>query len=412
MLEMTGRNDFSGRFDFFKWEAPIYQNPVELLTAAESFGLTGKTVKGVFTIGYAHDVGGTDSGLLQGRLWQAGVDGKGTWENRDNDLNNVRLPCRADLFEPVQIVFTDGTTLEVLPMDRGCGRITRNGVPAGLTCGINRSNLNAEGLLGEELIGRKFKGLSVRVCRETETFYGREFNRSEKPPERVHTKYQYRLEFSDAYSLELVVGERFGGYRLQLIAYDVVVQLPYGRIRAAKTEVEQITMIPGYITGGTMRIMPAKWKEDHHEQPKDLQGDLTLFIDDDQCWELLATVLVHYFDPTVQIPDADGSEAFDRYGINRYSFDTVKQMLVQVRKIARLLVEDYDAPELEQIKARYSVYSFDSKALGSHLSKEEQAALIKRNIHIAVAFYERFADRIESIMAHCPDCDIMVFSGP
>ncbi len=412
MLAMTGRNDFNGRFDFFKWAAPICENPVELLTAAETFHFKGKIVKDIFAIGYAHDVGGTDSGLPQGRLWQAGVDRKNTQGNADKGLDGVRLPCQADLFEPIQIVFTDGTTLELLPMGSGCGRISRNGVPAGLTCGINRSNLNTRELLGEELIGRECKGLSVQVCKESETFYDLEYGLNEKPPQRMRTKYRYQLKFSDGYSLELAVGERFGGYRLRLCVYNALVQMPYSRIRAAKTKVEQIAMIPGSITGGSMRIVPAKWKAGRHEQPNVLHGDWTLFIDDEECWDFLGTLLAQYYDRSVQIPDIYGCEAFDRYGINYYRFDTMDQMLVQIRRIAKLLAEDYDAPELEQIKGRYSVYSFDSSALRVRLSKEEQAALIKRNIHIAIDFYERFAERMESIMAHCPDCDIMVFSGP
>jgi hypothetical protein len=87
-------------------------------------------------------------------------------------------------------------------------------------------------------------------------------------------------------------------------------------------------------------------------------------------------------------------------------------MLADIKMISGLLEQDFDAPELEEIKANYHAYTFGARDLDEPLTDEQKTEWIKNHKHIAIDFYERFVERMETIMRESKGCDTIVFSGP
>lgn len=51
MFNYGGDNKFHGRFDFYEWSAPYYENPKEVFLALNKLGLKDKTLVSINTIG-------------------------------------------------------------------------------------------------------------------------------------------------------------------------------------------------------------------------------------------------------------------------------------------------------------------------------------------------------------------------
>lgn len=50
--------------------------------------------------------------------------------------------------------------------------------------------------------------------------------------------------------------------------------------------------------------------------------------------------------------------------------------------------------------------------MNERLTDDQKAEWIKNHKHIAIDFYERFVERMETIMRESKGCDTIVFSGP
>ena len=53
MLSMPGKNNFGSRFNPYRWSAPVYENPDELIEAIQSARFLSKRLKSVRVIGEA-----------------------------------------------------------------------------------------------------------------------------------------------------------------------------------------------------------------------------------------------------------------------------------------------------------------------------------------------------------------------
>lgn len=72
---------------------------------------------------------------------------------------------------------------------------------------------------------------------------------------------------------------------------------------------------------------------------------------------------------------------------------------------------DFDNPMLGEIKKNFSPYTFSPETSGK-LSEKKKNELYQKNIDLAIDFYIRFADRIESMLVEQPDCNVISFAGP
>ena len=58
-----------------------------------------------------------------------------------------------------------------------------------------------------------------------------------------------------------------------------------------------------------------------------------------------------------------------------------------------------------------SVSGFSPETSGK-LSEKKKNELYRENVDLAIDFYTRFANRIESMLIEQPDCDLISFAGP
>lgn len=136
MFTFGGCNNFNGRFDFFEWSAPYYETPKEVFAALNELGLKGKRIVAINTIGSCKDIGKSNSTNLYQTIRNAGIElGENWWEYPN--INEVLLPWNIILCEPIQFVFDDGETLEILPIGDGGARVAKNSIPIGMTDGMN-----------------------------------------------------------------------------------------------------------------------------------------------------------------------------------------------------------------------------------------------------------------------------------
>lgn len=413
MIKMRGKNDFCDRFDFFKWSAPIYENPKEAVLAFEKLNLRGKVLQSVSAIGFAEDICKTSNRLQYGRLLQAGMDLEKIYRCGYEHMDKILLPCEAELSEPFQLVFTDGTTLEILPMERGAVRFAVNSIPAGLTTGVNRSNLDAQALFGKELVGKEFEEMTMDIHKDSTTYLSAYIAQKYEPREEIRTKYHYRLEFSEGMNLHITAESYNNGYRIKLRSFNREIEIPYARVTDAKIETDQIVITPGHASGGSMWITPVcSIEREDGDCPEKRYANWAISMDDDICYEFLGKLLYRYFDRSQQKREEYDDQGFDWYGSNRYTYETIQKMLADIKMISGLLEQDFDAPELEEIKANYHAYTFGARDLDEPLTDEQKTEWIKNHKHIAIDFYERFVERMETIMRESKGCDTIVFSGP
>ena len=86
MQHFIGNNNFEKCFDFYKWSAPFFDTPKDVVRYVDSLGLSGKILKRINVIGCGYDVGRTNNGLLYRKLKEAGLEP----EYDENDINWYR----------------------------------------------------------------------------------------------------------------------------------------------------------------------------------------------------------------------------------------------------------------------------------------------------------------------------------
>ena len=133
-------------------------------------------------------------------------------------------------------------------------------------------------------------------------------------------------------------------------------------------------------------------------------------VDDSYIGEFLIEFLYKYFDQSIQDNDHD-RVGFDWYGGNLYSRESMQNIVEEIRETAILLRTDFDNPKLAEIKKHFSPYTFSPETSGK-ISEKKKNEVYRKNVDLAIDFYTRFADRIDSMLAEQPDCDVISFAGP
>ena len=407
MFEFGGHNNFKGRFDFFEWSAPYYENPKEVFTALNELNLKGKRLAAIHAIGSCRDIGRTNGIGLYQTIRNAGIEpGDNWWENYPH-MDEVLIPWNIVLCEPIQFVFDDGSTLEILPFDDGGARIGVNTIPAGMIDGLNDGEINASKFF-EELIGRKLNNIELRI-RKNEELHINEFSlKRDSPYTETQTEYVVRFEFEYPYKLEII--------RSWESWYEVCAQgnwdqerVPHKRKKEVCIEHSGPWITNGRDGGGTFWIIGISRKVERQSDIPNLDC-FGMSIDDTVVGEYLTEFLYKYFDPSVQEREEYDESGFDWYGVNLYTFDTMREMLDDIYRVMKMIQEDYDNPELLAIKSHWSVYQYTKKRR-DELSDEELNELRKNVIPEVLIFYERFCARMEK-MLEVPGNDTMSFAGP
>ena len=417
MQHFIGNNDFEKCFDFYKWSAPFFDTPKDVVRYVDSLGLSGKILKRINVIGCGYDPGRTNNGLLYRKLKEAGFEP----QYDENDINwyrwyenypnkdKILVPWSVRLCEPIQFVFEDNTTFEILPTESGGARIGVNSIPADISDGLNRSDFNGD-IFFEEILGRKFEFFSMRVIETGKHYIDTYSLDSEKPY--IETRHEYLFRISFGYPYKMTFVQTFGSwYRAELAGSGHDVNVPYSRVLASKIvhADDQIMIINGRDTGGTFRILPISLERNSDEKEWLIDG-YGISIDEGDVEEFLTEFLYRFFDPKIQERDEYDSRSFDWYGGNLFTFDALKTMLEEIRVACWLLENDYDNSVLSEVKSHFSWHYYTEKHK-SDLTENELNELRKNRVPAAVDFYNRFCTRMENMMM-LPGKNAISFAGP
>lgn len=411
MKPVKGKDKFQGVFDFFEWSAPYYMNPKDVIRALDAIDYKGKRLKSINLIGIADNIGNTNNGLLYRKITEAGIELEDNWWETYPNIDKVMVPWEIEACEPVQLVFDDGTTLEFLPIGHGGARIGVNTIPAGMTEGLNHSNFDANCFFAEA-IGKELRSIEMRVEKKTKQYISSYSLEREKPYEELRSEYRFCLDFEYPIKMELVQTWE-SWYKIKMFGSGWDYQIAYSRVRESTKQTDQICIVNGRDGGGTFWIVPICSKDSKDAQ-QFFVDNYGMSIDDYYVSDYLGTFLYKYFDPSIQKDSGDYSEdgkrAFDWYGGNLYSFDSMRSMLKDVEVVISLLENDYDNPLIADVKSRLPWYPYTNKTK-DELSEAEINELRKKSVPNAIDFYKRFIKRMEAMML-IPGRDIMSFAGP
>ena len=393
------------RFDRHRWEATLYEGKVEVLRVLRK--LEDKTIKSIRLIGAAYGV--------------CRIPYPETPFTEMGPVHSDQLgPCVFEFTEPVGINFTDGTTVELLPVDSERCYVGFNSIPAEIEDGTNNRNCDVN-ILCSKLSQMTIHHVSCyhRIIEQVDENYS---SRTTDAVKYVFDGSQYMGE-SYGFSIE-VSGERFQfamtrsnhfyqyGNRIAGVSKELFDE-------AFKHYTCQIPIIDGHDSGSFFSINPIKIDKSKSNSAINEKREEEIAIEEDDVIDFLGILLNKYFNKELSVkvrevddPYTDAGAEFEHYAThNVYSYDDIKKMLAEIRKIVFLLETDYDNLELEPYKKSFSAYKF-SNDYEWNSTREEKEKIIHDNIHVAIDFYNRFVCRMEQMMEASPDYEMISFMGP
>ena len=408
MFNYGGNNNFGERFDFFEWSAPYYETPHEVFETLNALQLGGRKLSAINVIG-AYRRLGENNYFMYEKVRNAGIDLGDTLLKDYEHLNNIRVDWKAVACEPIQLVFDDGLTLEILPTEDGGARIATNSIPAGLVDGLNDSTFDSN-IFFKEFIGKKIRYFEIKVVKKEEEYINEYSLKNGNSYTNIRHNYSIGFNFEDMFRLELEQSWES--------IYDIIAEgpssrkyVPYSRVLECKKEVQQTEIVPGRDGGGTFWIIGYD-QDEKEELPVPRLDCFGISIDQMDIDDYLYFFLQKYFDSQVQDEDEYyyGERTFDEYGGNLYTFDTMHLMLDDIRMVIEIIQNDFNNPYLEQIKDEWPIYMHTDKHR-NELSQSEINDLLLIHRPIAIDFYERFCKRMED-MLKIPGRNMMSFAGP
>ncbi len=137
---------------------------------------------------------------------------------------------------------------------------------------------------------------------------------------------------------------------------------------------------------------------------------------DVQCF--LHRFLNEFFDPNLKFnierqdvaAGLDKNE-FDWYGESFYTYDGMRNICSKLLKIADLLENNYDNPELEGIKSDFELWRMVPEDDPDYNLKGNPADAIERHKDVVIDFYRRFVNQISNMMEQHSNTSIIGVFG-
>lgn len=154
----------SSYFDRDLWKAPILTDTQQVRELINTFNLVGKKVKAFYTIGCGYDLQGKED--IINRVWNPLKEMGYTEEQikkiiTKNQISpNLQCGRYVELFEPFMIEFEGGDTLELLFMECGKIRISKNEIPIGIDCEVQEPTFDPNRLFST-IIGKTIEKIDV-----------------------------------------------------------------------------------------------------------------------------------------------------------------------------------------------------------------------------------------------------------
>ncbi len=393
------------RFNRHRWEAALYEGKIEILRALRK--VEHKTINSIRLIGSAYK-----GGIIPYP--------ETPFVDMEPLHSDQLVPCIFEFTEPLIIIFTDGTSMEILPADLEHFYIGFNSIPEEIEDGTNNKNCDVDILCSK---------LSQMTIHHVECYHRIiemvDENYSDKSTDAVKYVFDASQCMGESYGFSIeVIGNTFQfamtrsnhfyqyGNRIAGISKELFDE-------AFKHYICQIPIIDGHDSSSYFWIMPIKITKDMPDNVIYEKHKEEISIEEDDVSDFLGILLDKYFNRelTVKVRKAEAPYEEPRGEFecylehNVYSYDDIKKMLAEIRKIVFLLETDYDNLELAPYKKKFSVYKF-SDDFDWNSTQEEKDKIIHDNIHIAIDFYNRFVFRMEQMLESSPDYEMISFMGP
>ena len=388
-------------FDFHKWQFKMGRTAKEINSILDEYGVKNKKIVKVSAIGIAEN-------LEEWRYrreavlaaYNSGVP-RDTIINGDYPyMDNILLPCRVRICEPFILIFDDGTTLELMPVDGDSLMIGYNSIPAELTDGVNERNFDPNALF-YRIFCNKISDISIQTRITTSESGTYEFVN-----ERSNKTFQFRLSGQWGF----MIRQSWDGW------FDVILTdqnyaadlgneaatITYGELKKAAFNNDQIVIVAGHDSSSYFWIMPVKLNDDVSLRLPDRVDefrDEEISIEEDDVNTYLYYFLNKYFDENISYDGyrdeycGNGLEWNLEY--NLYAVDAIRDMLSEIERVSKLLAEKNDSKELDAFKStpRYKFVADD--------------------IAKAVSFYDRFIFRMNTMIENWPEgYEYVSFMGP
>ncbi|MBO4954013.1 MAG: hypothetical protein J6D04_02565 [Clostridia bacterium] len=394
------------RYDWHNW-APTTCNTVkEIKVFLQENKIYGKVIQSITCVGIGANLR-QENLRCQARtvLAREGI----SYELIDSGkvpLGKAILPFEISVCEPVIIAFEDNTTLEMQMLDSGIINLSVNQLSPYTEDGTNFSNVDADRLFS------KLKGASIRNVSVI------------KKNRHPHLEMYYqKVEFE-------LFGD--GGFYLAKYyncwnwfgLYESVTHTDFGRapekvtcdtLRKATKNRTQIVIVEGHDGGSCFWISPIRAVGKGRKIQIEKCGAEEISIEEDDVGSMLYYFLEQIYDSDLQKPFRNPSDCgldFEwNLEHNVFTYKSIQTMIENIREHTRLLQTDYDNPILDELKEGFYPWQFDSGCLYCKGTPQGEE-VIRKNVHVAVEFYERFCDRMESMMKHAHRYNLISFMGP
>lgn len=384
MLSMPGKNNFGSRFNPYRWSAPVYENPDELIEAIQSARFLSKRLKSVRVIGEARPCFKTK---------RAG----------SAPLDETRVNC-FEAREPFIFDFEDGSSLEFWPQGRDYVRMACSSIPNRIENGLSFNTPTFQeffiSVLGENWQGYELKDFEVvRIKHKavvTSLIKG-------KIKEDIGDEIFYRFKFGNDCCFEFRPQERENKYDIFFShGYsDFVAPSELKSLAPTITLPKHICWSTGPFCDSVDISLYTPFVKNEQKLPRTLkryvETQVGFSVSEDFVPGCLFESWCNHYDS-----DCNNGESFDCYGLSLFTLEQMSKVCEEIKDyIGKLKHASIPLEEQSEI-LRWS----------ENYSSSPTEAEIKEANSLLVDFFEQYCELTEGIMSLCPDCEYISIMGP
>ena len=401
------------RFNPYEWDAKTYDNPKDIYSALDKFGIYGKKIKSIAVIGHADAVGEHE---VYKALQKCGIRQSQMKHYKDD----VLVPCSVTISEPVIFTFEDNSTFEFQLMYGTRIKMSVNRLSSEILNGVNNSNIDLANLF------TKLKGCRIEklyISQDTKEVYWGDADSFE----RDYSTISFILRCDDEPAVEFK-----GSYGN--IGCELSLKNAYGQFDETITFKEyneyfkdeyNAEILCGHNTSSYFWIRPVK---SYTTEPYDCRceyEECEMAIEESNVEAFLYYFLDKYYDASLPFhKKREYGERFEWYlEDNLFTYPALRKMLDEIKKTSHLLACDYDNPALDMVKKHISIFDLGYTIKSSLESDNDEYEMFyeidvdkdtykKEHIGVAIDFYNRFCWLLELMMEHNPGNEYISFMGP
>lgn len=412
-------------FDIQEWKPTFCKTEKELNAFWEENQIARKKIIKINAIGIALNM--QDYSLDERKkktVCAAGVTFRFMQSVDKKWYNKIQLNAELELWEPIVFVLEDYSTVELMIFPDGILGVSVNQIDPDTTEGINHGTCDA-GILFSKMLSRKcissefYHRISYQSSDEGEKVQREEYAFVFKLTGNSRLRFFIRAGFDSTFTCGLISQHQFNWEQN-------IHKIYLEKINEALKDIQQIPILEGTNSSGYFMIVPTMAEDQEIDtsyawETRNYYAK-RIMIEENAVKSFLFYFLYKYLDKDYNKKFADrdscnNAESKPWSSPKLYSYPTIKEMLQEIEEKARLLQEDFENPELNELIDKFSVYYFIPYEIHEIAFQEDWCTTtdriaIRDNLSIALDFYARFVSRVRKLMERNPDCECICFSGP